>query len=193
MAAHAPRFSLLDLPRVARSTWPLLGLAVVALVLAADPQLRLAGAAAAVCFAAAAAARASRARIELRGVRRAVDRLILADARGFEGSELVRWRMRELVAPGSRNALAKEVARTLHGLDPARLPSASPLRRVAGRREEEMLQKLEVRLLDGRPVTARGVLLSEWLLRDPASPLYDETHEAELSRAVTRVLAELEP
>jgi hypothetical protein len=184
MAAHAPRFGLLDLPRVARSTWPLLGLALAALALAADPQLRVAGPVAAGCFGAAAAVRAVRARLELRSVRRTADRLILADGRGCEASELVRWRMGEL---------ALELERILHGLDAALLPSTSPLRRVAGRRNEEVLQKLEARLLDGRPVTARGVLLSRWLLRDPGSPLYDPARETELARAVTRVLAELEP
>jgi hypothetical protein len=193
MAAHAPRFGLLDLPRVARSTWPLLGLALAALALAADPQLRVAGPVAAGCFGAAAAVRAVRARLELRSVRRTADRLILADGRGCEASELVRWRMGELVAPDSRQALALELERILHGLDAALLPSTSPLRRVAGRRNEEVLQKLEARLLDGRPVTARGVLLSRWLLRDPGSPLYDPARETELARAVTRVLAELEP
>jgi hypothetical protein len=137
--------------------------------------------------------RTLRARLELRRVRRAVDRLILADAQGCEGSELVRWRMRELVAPDSRRELARELARMLRELDRARLPSTAPLRRVAARSTEEVLQRLEARLLDGRPVAARGVLLCRCLLRDPESPLYDATHEAELSCAVTRVLAELEP
>ncbi len=45
------------------------------------------------------------------------------------------------------------------GSIPARLPSASPLRRGLARRHRELLRRLEERMLDGRPVTARGVLL----------------------------------
>ena len=55
-----------------------------------------------------------------------------------------------------------------------------------------MLQRLKERMLDGRPVTARGVLQLRRLLRDPASPLYDD-HAGDLSRALARVLVELEP
>jgi hypothetical protein len=47
-------------------------------------------------------------------------------------------------------------------------------------------------MLDGRPVTARGVLLLRRLLRDPGSALYDE-HAGDLSRALGRVLLELDP
>ena len=47
-------------------------------------------------------------------------------------------------------------------------------------------------MLDERPVTARGVLLLRRLLREPGSPLYDDVHERELSRALATVLAELE-
>jgi hypothetical protein len=171
---------------------PLVALAVVALALEAAPQLRLAGAAAAACFALAAAVRAQRARAELRAVRRTADRLILADAHGAEGSDIVRWRMLELVAPDSRQGLARELERTLRGSDPARLPSASPLRRGLARRHRELLQRLEERMLDGRPVTARGVLLLRRVLREPGSPLYDE-HAGDLSRAIATVLVELEP
>ena len=47
-------------------------------------------------------------------------------------------------------------------------------------------------MLDGRAVTARGVLLLRRLLQDPGSPLYDE-HAGDLSRALARVLVDLEP
>ena len=172
---------------------PLLALALVALALEASPQLRLAGLAAAACFALAAAVRAERAEAELRAIRRTADRLILADPRcGVEGSDLVRWRTLELVAPATRQGLAREIEQTLRRSDPARLPSASPLRRGVARRHRELLQKLEERMLDGRPVTARGVLLLRRLLREPGSPLYDE-HAGDLSRALARVLVELEP
>jgi hypothetical protein len=192
VATHAHRFGALELPRPSRAALPLVALAVLALALEAAPELRLAGAAAAGCFALAAAVRAERARAELRAVRRTADRLILADSHGAEGSEIVRWRMLELVAPDSRVELAQELDRTLRRSDPSRLPSASPLRRGLARRQREQLQRLEERMLDGRPVTARGVVLLRRLLREPGSPLYDE-HAGDLSRAIATVLVELEP
>ena len=192
MATHAHRFGTLDLPRPSRAALPLAALALLALALEADPQLRLAGAAAAACFALAAVVRAERARAELRAVRRTADRLILVDAHGAEGSDIVRWRMLELVAPDSRLELARELERTLRRSDPSRLPSASPLRRGLARRHRELLRRLEERMLDGRPVTARGVLLLGRLLREPGSPLYDD-HAGDVSRAITTVLVELEP
>ena len=192
MASHAHRFGLLELPRPGRAALPLIALALVALVLEADPGLRLAGAAAAGCFGVAAGVRLVRARGELRAIRRTADRLILADGVGQEGSEIVHWRIGELVAPASRRRLARELDQTLRRLDPARLPSASPLRRGLVRRHEDRLRRLEQRLLDGRPVTPRGVLLLQRLLREPGSPLYDATHERELARAIAAVVAELD-
>jgi hypothetical protein len=192
VATHAHRFGGLDLPRPSRAALPLVGLALLALALEAAPQLRLAGAAAAACFALAAVVRAERAHAELRAVRRTADRLILVDAHGAEGSDIVRWRMLELVAPDSRLELARELERTLRRSDPARLPSASPLRRGLARRNRELLRRLEERMLDGRAVTARGVLLLGRLLRDPGSPLYDD-HAGDVSRAIATVLVELEP
>lgn len=191
MASHAHRFALLELPRPGRAALPLVALALVALLLEADPSLRVAGAAAAGCFAVAAVVRAARARIDLRTIRRTADRLILVDAVGREGSDIVRWRMDELVAPASRRGIARELEQTLKSLDRSRLPSALPLRRLAGRRQEELLRQLEARMLDGRPVTPRGVLLLQRLLREPGSPLYDDATEGQLSRAITTVLAEL--
>jgi hypothetical protein len=171
---------------------PLLALVLAALALEAAPELRLAGLAAAGCFAFAAAIRAERARAELRAIRRTADRLILADPYAAEGSEIVGWRTLELVSLGTRRGLARELEQTLRSIDPVRLPSASPLRRGVARRHEEMLRKLHERMLDGRPVTARGMLLLRRLLHEPGSPLYDE-HASDLSRAIVRVLVELEP
>ena len=192
MASHAQSFGGIDLPRPGRAALPLVAVALAALALEAAPQLRLAGVAAAACFALAGAVRAERARLELRAIRRRADRLILASTGGVEGSEVVRWRTRELVDSTSRERLAREVEQTLRRIDPARLPSASPLRRGVARRHGEMLRRLQERMLDGRPVSARGVLRLGHLLRDPASPLYDD-HAGDLSRALARVLVELEP
>ena len=191
MASHAHRIGHLELPRPGRAALPLLALALAALILEADPSLRLAGAAAAGCFAVAASIRTARARAELGRIRRTADRLILADAVGAEGSEIVRWRGRELVEPASRRGLARELEQTLRRLDPSSLPSASPLRRVNVRRHEELLQRLEQRMLDERPVTPRGVLLLQRLLREPGSPLYDDVSERQLARAIATVVAEL--
>jgi hypothetical protein len=192
VATHAHSFGTVELPRPGRAALPLVALAVIALALEAAPQLRLAGAAAPACFVLAAVVRAECARAELRGVRRTADRIILVDPHGGEGSAIVRRRMLELVAPASRRALAAEVAQTLRRIDPSRLPSASPLRRGVARRDCDLLRRLEQRMLDGRPVTARGVLLLGRLLREPGSPLYDD-HGTELSRALATVLLELEP
>jgi hypothetical protein len=192
MASHAQSFGGVDLPRPGRAALPLVVVALVALALEAAPQLRLAGVAAAACFALAAAIRAERARAELHAIRRSADRLILASAVGVEGSDVVRWRTLELVDPATRQGLARELDQTLRSVAPSRLPSASPLRRGVARRHGELLQRLRERMLDSRPVTARGVLQLRRLLRDPASPLYDD-HAGDLSRALARVLAELEP
>ena len=192
MASHAQSFGGIDPPRPGRAALPLAAVALAALALEAAPQLRLAGVAAAACFALAAAVRAERARAELRAIRRSADRLILSAAVGMEASDVVRWRTLELVDPATRQGLARELDQTLRRIDPARLPSASPLRRGVARRHGEMLRRLQERMLDGRPVTARGVLRLRRLLRDPASPLYDD-QAGDLSRALARVLVELEP
>lgn len=192
MAARAPRFATLDLPRPVHAAAPLLAPTLVALALLADPALRVAGLLAAACFALGAAVRGVRARRDLAAVRRATDRLILADPRGGEVSELVLWRSQELVSPRARRALRREIERVLKQLDPEHLPSAVPLRRVALRRHEELLSALARRVGDERPVPARGILLAEQLLRDPAGPLYRDVPDRELARALSRVLGALE-
>jgi hypothetical protein len=192
MAAHAPRFGTLDLPRPGRAAAPLAALALVALAFEADQALRVAGLVAAACFALAAAVRALRARRELSIVRRAADRLILTDPRGGEVSELIQWRSHELVDPLSRAALRRELERTLRELDPGHLPSASPLRRAALRRDESLLRAIAARVGDEQPVTARGILLVRGLLRDSSSPLYGEGEDP-LTRTLSRVLGALDP
>jgi hypothetical protein len=172
-----------------RSAWPFLVLAAAALALDADPRLpRIAGAVGAAFFTSAAAVRAVQASNELRRERRAADRLILGD----EGAH-VAWRTRELVSPRTRVQLRQELERTLRALSDARLPSASPLNRPAARRNLELFQLLADRLDDGRPVRARGMLVAQQLLRDASSPLYSDRADMLLPRALTRILAELEP
>jgi hypothetical protein len=184
----------LDLPRPGRAAAPFLVLCAAALGFVADPRLPwIAGGVAALSFAAAAAVRAAMARRELAGVRRAADRQLLRTARAADASPLLAWRAAELTAPSERARLRREVERTLQSLAPGRLPSASPLRRPAARRNVELLRVLAERLGDGRPVGARGVLLARGLLRDVDSPLYNDGADLLLPRALTRVIGALEP
>lgn len=184
----------LDLPRPLRSAAPLAVLAVAAAGTDADPRLSwLVGALGAACFAAAAGLHALRARLELAAVRRTADRLIVASPAGRDASELVRWRSAELTAENARRALRKELQRVLRELDGRLLPGASPLRRSAARANVELLRRVEARVGDGRPCTARGLLLVRGLLRDPASPLYAEDADLVLPRALHRLLGALEP
>jgi len=137
--------------------------------------------------------RAQRERIALGHVRRAADRLIVHELRSRDASGLVRWRCEKLTSRASLDALKREIERVLRDLDPATLPSASPLRRPAARANEAQLRALADRLGESRPVTARGVLLVRSLLHDGGSPLYAEDAELLLPRALTRVLGALEP
>jgi hypothetical protein len=193
MAATAPRFGTIDLPRPWRAAGPLLVAAVLALALLGERPLREAAAIAAGCFAVAAAVRGVQAYRELVRVRAAVDRLLLSDPRGGEVSELVQWRAHELSDHEGRQALRRELARTIHRLDPAHLPSASPLRRGPLRAHLDLLRGIERRLADERPVAPRGILLVRWLLRDAGSPLYRESSDEELARTLSRVRGALEP
>ena len=143
-------------------------------------------------FGAAAALRAYRARRELEAVRRTVDRLIVLEPHSSETSALVRWRALELTAPTYRKTLARETDRILSMLDPRLLPGASPLRRPAARRSEDLLRLLSAKLASEHPVTPRGVLLARQLLRDPGSPLFSDESEHLLQRALKRVLGALE-
>ena len=182
----------LDLPRPFRSALPLVALALVAAAFDLDPRLPwLVGVFAASCFAAAAVVRATRARIELAHVRRAADRLIVHELRSRDASELVRRRCEELTSRAALDSLQHQVERLLADLDPAKLPSASPLRRPAVRPCDDLLATLAGRLGDERPVAARGILLTQRLLRDPASPLYSEGQR--LPRELDRVLGALDP
>lgn len=194
MSAHTSRYSSLDLPRPFRAAAPFAALAIAAGAIDVDPRLPWpVGVLGVVCFGAAAAVRATRARLELAAVRRTADRLIVHEPRSADASDLVRWRCAELTAQSARDALRREVLRTLAELDPRTLPSASPLRRPALRANEELLRRIADRIGSSSPVSARGVLLARALLRDTSSPLYAEEAEVLLPRALTRVLGALDP
>jgi len=187
-------YSALDLPHPTRDGLVFLGLAVAALALDADPSLPwAAGVAAAALFAVAGIVRTAQAHRELVAVRLAADRLIVNAPTSRDASELVRWRAETLTARPERDRMQREVGRTLHMLDPRRLPSASPLRRPEARACKELLEQLEARLGSEQPVSARGIVLAQVLLRDPASPLYSDGPDQNLARALRRVVGALEP
>jgi len=170
----------------ARQVAPFLALAAGSLALDAAPHVPwVAGVACAGLFAAAGGVR----RLQLAGAQRAARRV--ADHRILRGHGVPAWREEELVAVRARTARRREVERILRTASAARLPSASPLNRVAVRRSAPLLRLLADRLGDGAPVTARGMLYVDQLLRDPSSPLYTE-HDELLPRAVARVIGALD-
>ncbi|HEY8315539.1 MAG TPA: hypothetical protein VIG35_01645 [Gaiellaceae bacterium] len=186
--------STLDLPRPGKAALPYAALAIAALALDVDPRLPwLAGVAGALLFATAGAARSVRARHELIAVRRTADRLIVHNPISRDASDLVRWRCSELTTRAKRESLRRDIDRVLRSLDPARLPSASPLKRPAARGCTELFTALAARLADERPVAARGILLAQGLLRDAASPLYSDDADTLLAPALRRVTGALEP
>jgi hypothetical protein len=191
---HPRPYSALDLPRPRRAAVAFGLLAAAGLSLDVDPQLPwAAGVAAAVLFVAAGAVRTVRDERELISVRRAADALIVHAPTSRDASELVRWRSAELTTRAQRDRLVRELERTLRALDPARLPSALPLRRPEARRSRELLERLQARLAGEQPVAARGILLAQTLLRDPASPLYSDDPDQSIARMTRRVLGALEP
>jgi hypothetical protein len=186
--------SSVDLPRPGKAAVPYAALALAALALDADPRLPwLAGVAGALLFATAGSVRSLRMHHELVAVRRTADRLIVHSPHTRDASDLVRWRSAELTTRAKREALRRDIERILASLDPARLPSASPLRRPAARHCKDLFVSLAVRLGDERPVAARGMLLTRALLLDPTSPLYADDADSYLAPALRRVTGALEP
>jgi len=187
-------YPTLDLPHPFRSAAPLVVLALLALLFEIDPALPwLVGIGAAVCFAAAGLLRAVRAEIDLAAVRRTADRLIVHEPCSLDASELIRWRTEELTSRAARDALQRELQRTLRACDPRMLPSASPLRRPVVRANEDLLRRIGERIGGTAPVSARGIVLTRALLRDAGSPLYADDAAVLVPRALARVISALEP
>jgi hypothetical protein len=169
-----------------RRVGPLLALAAGSLGLDASPRVPwAAGVAGAALFAAAAAVRRAQIGLERRAARR------VADARILRGHGVPVWRELELTSPAARAARRREVERIRRAASGDRLPSASPMNRTAVRGSAAMLDRLAARLGDGAPVSARGMLFVDQLLRDPASPVYG-AHDELLPRAVARVIGALD-
>jgi len=187
-------YSALDLPRPWRPATVFAFLVVAAIAVDADPSLPwVVGVAAAGLFGIAGTARTIQSRRELASVRRTADRLIVHAPTSRDASELVRWRCAELTRRDCRDRLARTVEAVMRELDPARLPSASPLRRPEARGARDLLDTLHHRLADERPIAARRMILAKILLQDPASPLYSDGPEQNLARTLRRVLGALEP
>lgn len=169
-----------------RQIAPFAAVAAASLALDAAPRVPwTAGAAGAAVFALAGAARRLQSAAERRSARR------VADDRIMHGRAVPAWRQAELVSRRSRAARRRELERVLRAASADRMPSASPLNRIAVRRSEPLLRVLADRLRDGEPVTARGMLYVDELLRDPSSPLYGD-HDELLPRAVARVIGALD-
>ncbi|HZR94397.1 MAG TPA: hypothetical protein VFA56_01805 [Gaiellaceae bacterium] len=191
---HRPPYSALDLPHPQRVAAIFALLCAAALALEADPGLPwVVGVAAALLFGTAGTIEAYREHRELAEVRRTADRLIATLPTNRDASELVRWRCAELTSTQTRERLARDVQRTLRALGPGRLPSASPLRRPEARAARALLEQLERRLRDKRPVSARGILYVRIIFTDPSSPLYDDGSDGDLARLIRRALGALEP
>jgi hypothetical protein len=194
VATHVDTRPATPVPRPLRAALPLAALALVALATGADPDLPWrAGVVGAALFALAAVTRWSQQQRELRRVRATADRLILAGHEQHAPPAVVLWRANELAGEPHRRLLGREVEHILRAASPARLPSAAPLDRPGIRASEPLLRRLADRLADERPVSARGVLLAERLLADPAGALYDPAAPEPLPVALLRVLRALEP
>src|SRR5487761_599209 len=166
---------------------PVLALAVVSLALDAAPNIPwAAGVAGAGVFAAAAGVRRAQFAAGQRAARR------VADERILRGHGVPHWREEELISRRARASRRREVQRVVRAASAERLPSASPLNRMAVRSSAALFNTLADRLDDDRPVSPAGMLYVDQLLRDPSSALYSE-HDDLLPRALTRVLGALEP
>ncbi len=151
----------------ARAAAPFVALAALALALGAAPRVPwVAVIACSGTFAGAALLRAVEASADMRTARRATQRR-------------------------TRDQLSGEIGRILAASSPARLPSSSPLNRVAVRANADELRRLAARLGDDDPISAEAVADAAHLLRDPSSPLFSGGVGGSLvPAAIARILAE---
>ncbi len=133
----------------------------------------------------------ARERREIGGARRAADReLLLHPVPSLRHS----WRVEELVTPKHRLELARSVRKVVRAADARLALGASPVNRAAARAESVRLLEIADRLADlERPAAARGVLLTEHLLSDAGSPLYDPAFVRALPFYVDAAHDALEP
>jgi len=180
-------------PSPVGAAWPLIGLAAVALLLEAAPDLPWeVGVGVALLFAAAASVRLVQEHLAVRRLRSLADRIILRSRDHPTASALIAWRTSELTCERHRHALASQATRLAHELDAGVLPGAVPLNRVAVRPYRPQLEQLAEILRSPRPVSAHGVLVAEELLSSAASPLYDRSQADRLGRVLRHAITTLE-
>ena len=130
------------------------------------------------------------ARRTLRGARRRADEELSATR--LPPPRLA-WRAKELVADEHRTDLARSLTDVVHAADERLLPTASPIARVAVRECRPQLLAIAARLFElSKPVSARGVLLVEELLKNGSGPLYGRGDRERLHVAVSNILAVLD-
>jgi hypothetical protein len=112
-----------------------------------------------------------------------------------ESGLLLAERARELVAPGTRRALARDWEHLLQ-VAAGRVPR-TPVPVLLCRRRvlaaESDVRALIASLLRPGPVPARGVAAASLLLTDGAGPLHDPRHPTPLPAAVHAVIRQLDP
>jgi hypothetical protein len=126
-----------------------------------------------------------RAWLERRRARAEADHWI---GHGFEAR--YQWRVAELTSRRERKLSARSLHGILAELDGSKLPGATPTRVAALRPHAALLEAIEARLLDERPVSGAGMLGIRTLLTSPGSCLYTEVDD--IASCLTIVLEKLE-
>lgn len=100
------------------------------------------------------------------------------------------WRVAELTTVRERRSCARAVHGVLGELSGSKLPGALPLRTAALRPYAVLLEQIEGRLLDTRPVSAAGMVAVNELLTSPESCLFKAVDDVALD--LQTVLTKLE-
>ncbi|HWB22263.1 MAG TPA: hypothetical protein VG652_05205 [Gaiellaceae bacterium] len=131
---------------------------------------------------------------ESRRRRLAVDTWLLWGGAPGPSPAFFGWRSRELTSPSLRLTLAHSLRKIEGQVRGETLPGRVPLNDDALRRNLELVNALEERLEDpGRPVSVQGMMLVDRLLSEPRSPFYSQVPDEVLARAMSEILAALEP
>jgi hypothetical protein len=100
------------------------------------------------------------------------------------------WRVAELTTVRERRSCARSVHGVLRELSGSSLPGPLPLRVTALRPHAALLEQIEARLLDERPVSAVGMVAVNELLTSPGSCLFSDVDDVAL--CLRTVLTKLE-
>jgi hypothetical protein len=100
------------------------------------------------------------------------------------------WRVAELTRVRERRSCARSIRNALGEISGSKLPGALPLRAAALRPHTELLEQIEVRLLDERPVSAVGMVAVNELLTSPGSCLFSQVDD--VASCLQTVLTKLE-